>query len=65
MICENPDCRTNEMKPDFIIIKKLGERTIYYCSQRCFSKTHKVKFVYGKQSIKSNPDWSKIYMGGY
>lgn len=65
MICENPDCKTTEMKPDYIKITRLGGGTIYYCSQWCFSKTHKVKFVYGKQPTKGYIDWQKIYMGGW
>lgn len=69
MQCENPDCKTTEMKPDYIKITRPGGRTIYYCSQWCFSKKHKIKFNYGKQSYgkksaKVYINWGKINMGG-
>ncbi|GAI84521.1 unnamed protein product, partial [marine sediment metagenome] len=51
--------------PDYIKITRPGGKIIYYCSQWCFSKIHKVKFVYGKQPAKGYIDWQKIYMGGW
>lgn len=65
MICANPDCRTTEMKPDFIKIIN-GNKVIYYCSNKCYSKYHKAgyKFKYGKENILSI-NWGKINMGGF
>jgi len=62
MRCANENCRSREMKYNFIKITKPGRKTIYYCSQRCFNKSHKVEFRWGFQRDVKDDDDDDVFI---
>lgn len=52
MKCAYSKCKNEGMQWNFIRITKPGQEDVFYCSQKCFNKDNKVKFIYGRDSKK-------------